>query len=163
VLPTIRPVRPEEYDAVADLTAGVYLSEGYGSPAYEAALRDVAGRAESADSLVAVLDDRVVGAVTLSTYGGQWAERAAPGEAEIRMLVVDPAARGTGVGEALVRACLERAEQHGCSRMRLSTEPTMTAAHRLYERLGFLRTPSRDWSPVEGVTLLTYALELRRT
>jgi ribosomal protein S18 acetylase RimI-like enzyme len=60
-----------------------------------------------------------------------------------------------------VRACIERAQQQGCSLVRLSTEQTMASAHRLYERLGFLRTPSRDWSPVEGVTLLTYALELR--
>jgi hypothetical protein len=36
----------------------------------------------------------------------------------------------------------------------------MTAAHRLYERLGFTRTPSFDWSPIPGLQLRTYALPL---
>ena len=36
----------------------------------------------------------------------------------------------------------------------------MTAAHRLYERLGFVRTPTFDWSPVPGLLLRTYALPL---
>jgi hypothetical protein len=61
-----------------------------------------------------------------------------------------------------VRACLERAEQDGCTRVRLSSQEDMTAAHRLYERLGFVRTPERDWSPVPGLRLRTYALELSR-
>ena len=44
--------------------------------------------------------------------------------------------------------------------MVLSTDPRMTAAHRLYERLGFTRLPERDWTPVRGVDLLVYALDL---
>jgi hypothetical protein len=36
----------------------------------------------------------------------------------------------------------------------------MTAAHRIYERLGFTRIPERDWSPVPGVDLLAYRLDL---
>ena len=158
--PTIRAIVPAEYAAVAELTAATYRAEGYGSPEYEPALRDVASRDASADVLVAVLDGRVVGAVTVATRGGPWSERAAPGEAEIRMLVVDPAARGTGTGTALVVACVERARAAGCTAVRLSTEPEMTVAHRLYERLGFTRTPQRDWEPVPGVFLLTYVLRL---
>ena len=46
------------------------------------------------------------------------------------------------------------------SAVRLSTQAEMKAAHRIYERLGFLRTPERDWSPVPGVDLLTYVLPL---
>ena len=42
--------------------------------------------------------------------------------------------------------------------MVLSTDPRMTAAHRLYERLGFRRLPERDWTPVPGIDLLVYAL-----
>jgi hypothetical protein len=37
----------------------------------------------------------------------------------------------------------------------------MTAAHRLYERLGFHRLPERDWSPVPGVDLLVYARDIQ--
>lgn len=36
----------------------------------------------------------------------------------------------------------------------------MHAAHRIYQRLGFLRTPERDWQAEPGVELLTYALAL---
>ena len=158
--PQIRAVRPEEYDAVAELTARVYLDEGYGSPEYEPRLRDVAGRDAAAHVLVAVLDGRIVGAVTLAPHGSDWAEAAQPGEAVIRMLAVHPDVRGAGTGEALVRACIDLARRLDCRLIRLSTEPTMTVAHRLYERLGFTRTPADDWEPVPGVTLLGYRLEL---
>ena len=156
----IRAVRPAEYDAVGELTARVYLDEGYGSPQYEARLRDVAGRDASAHVLVAVLDERVIGAVTLAPYGSDWAEAAEPGNAVIRMLAVSPDARGAGTGEALVRACVDLARAEKCVRIKLSTEPTMTAAHRLYDRIGFVRAPSDDWEPVPGVTLLGYRLDL---
>ena len=158
--PEIRAVRQDEYDAVGELTARVYLDEGYGSPEYEGRLRDVAGRDASAHVLVAALDDRIVGAVTLAPYGSDWAEAAEPGDAVIRMLGVHPEARGSGTGEALVRACLDLAHAEGCTRIKLSTETTMTVAHRLYERLGFVRTPADDWEPVPGVTLLGYRMQL---
>lgn len=35
----------------------------------------------------------------------------------------------------------------------------MRGAHRIYGRLGFVRTPERDWYPIEGLSLLTYRLE----
>jgi hypothetical protein len=38
----------------------------------------------------------------------------------------------------------------------------MTAAHRLYESLGFVRDPARDWAPVPGVDLLAYRLDVLR-
>ncbi|MCZ2859682.1 GNAT family N-acetyltransferase [Blastococcus sp. VKM Ac-2987] len=76
------------------------------------------------------------------------------------MLVVDPAAQGRGVGAALVSACLERARRAGKRRVVISTGTRMTAAHRLYERLGFTRLPERDWSPVPGIDLLVYTRDV---
>src|SRR5919108_680696 len=76
---------------------------------------------------------------------------AGAGEAEFRMLAVSPMARGRGLGEALVRLCIDRAREDACTTLRLSTEPVMHAAHRIYRRLGFVRTPDRDWSPAKGV------------
>jgi ribosomal protein S18 acetylase RimI-like enzyme len=61
------------------------------------------------------------------------------------------------VGELLVRECLARARAAGKRRMVLSTDPSMRAAHRLYERLGFTRLPERDWSPLPGIHLRVYA------
>jgi ribosomal protein S18 acetylase RimI-like enzyme len=153
-------VRPDQHDEVAELTARVYVGEGFSSPGYEPELRDVAGRAATATVLVAARDNRVVGAVTVATRGGRSTNIAAPGEAEIRMLAVEPGERGRGTGEALVHACLDRARADGCVLVRLSSQEDMTAAHRLYERLGFVRTPSYDWSPIPGLHLRTYALPL---
>jgi len=157
---TVRSATPLDHAAVAELTAAVYRGEGFSSADYEPALRDVGSRAASATVLVAELDGRLVGAVTVATRGGEWAEQAVPGEAVIRMLVVAAQARGSGAGEALVRACLDLARDDGCTLVRLSSQEDMTAAHRLYERLGFVRTPSFDWSPVPGLFLRTYALPL---
>lgn len=157
---TVRPAQPDDHAAVADLTAGVYRGEGYSSASYEPALRAVASRAASASVLLAEVDGRLAGAVTVATRGGEWAEQSAPGEAVIRMLVVSAQARGHGVGAALVRACLDAARADGCTMVRLSSQEDMRAAHRLYERLGFVRTPSHDWSPVPELFLRTYALPL---
>ena len=145
---------------MAELTASVYRGEGLSSADYEPALRAVASRAASATVLVGEVDGRLVGAVTVATRGGEWAEQSLPGEAVIRMLVVGAEARGSGAGEALVRAGLEVAREDGCTLVRLSSQEEMTSAHRLYERLGFVRTPSFDWYPVPRLFLRTYALPL---
>ncbi len=157
---TVRRARPADHAAVAELTASVYRGVGYSSADYEPQLRDVGSRAATATVLVAETGERLVGAVTVATRGGEWAEQSVPGEAVIRMLVVAADARGSGAGEALVRACLDTAREDGCTLVRLSSQEDMTAAHRLYERLGFVRTPSHDWSPVPGLHLRTYALPL---
>lgn len=156
----VRPVEPHEHGVVADLTATVYLEEGYATPRYEVALRDVASRVRTATVLVAVDGGRVVGAITVATLGGPWAEQAVAGEAVVRMLVVAAEGRGRGAGDALVTAALDAARADGCTLVRLSSQPEMTAAHRLYERRGFTRTPSLDWSPEPGVDLLAFSLPL---
>lgn len=157
---TIAQIRPDQLDAVGELTVGVYVGEGLSNPEYVPQLRDAASRAASATVLVAEQDGAVVGAVTVATRGGEWAEQAVPGEAVIRMLVVDPAARGAGIGQALVRACLDRARADGCTVVRLSSQEEMRAAHRIYEDLGFVRTPGFDWYPIPDLFLRTYALPL---
>ena len=162
----VPPVRvetagPADHARIAELTVGVYRSEGYGSPAYERQLADVAGRAERSTLLVARDGDgRVVGSVALVLDGELGEVLVAPDEAGFRMLVVDPAVRGGGVGELLVTECMTRARLAGKRRMVISTEPGMGAAHRLYGRLGFTRLPERDWSPQPGIALLVYARDL---
>ncbi|TXS53416.1 GNAT family N-acetyltransferase [Streptomyces sp. uw30] len=164
----IRPAAPGEFDALGEITARAYLHDGlldFGeSDEYLGELRDVAKRAAAAEVLAAVADGRLLGGVTFVPSGGPMADLAGSGEAEIRMLAVDRAARGRGVGEALVRACVDRARTtEGCVRIVLSTQSTMHSAHRIYERLGFVRTPERDWNPIphlDDITLLTYELTL---
>lgn len=52
-------------------------------------------------------------------------------------VVVDGAERSKGYGEALIRYCLDRAQEAGCTRLSLTTDMRRTDAHRFYERLGF--------------------------
>lgn len=152
---------PADFPAVAELTVGVYLGEGLASEGYAEQLADVEGRAGRAELLV-VRDDagRVVGSLALVLEGDFGEVTESDDEASFRMLAVSRSVRGSGVGEALVRICLDRARVAGKRRVVISTDPRMAAAHRLYERLGFRRLPARDWSPVPGVDLLVYALEL---
>ncbi len=159
-VPVVGPATRADFDRIRELTVGVYRDEELASTQYLAELGDVEGRAGRSQLLVARLDGRVVGSVALVLDGDFGEVTAGPAEAAFRMLVVDPAARGAGVGELLVTTCLDRARAAGKASMVLSTDPRMTAAHRLYERLGFRRLPGRDWSPVPGVDLLVYALGL---
>ena len=92
--------------------------------------------------------------------GSRFRELAGDDEGEFRMLAVDPSAQGRGVGELLARHVVERSRTAGHRAVALSSLPDMHAAHRLYGRLGFRRTPERDWSPVPGVSLVAFRLEL---
>lgn len=112
--------------------------------------------------LVAVLGDgRLVGGVTFAAPGSPLCDIARADEAEFRMPAVAREGRGRGAGEALVRACVDRSRAvGGVRRLVLSTTPDMLGAHRIYERLGFVRSPERDWAPVPDLSLLTYGLAL---
>lgn len=161
----IRPARADELDEAGRITAEAFIADGHTSPdgTYAPKLRDARSRAVAAEVLVAVdpsADDTLLGCVTFAPPGSPWGDIARDGEAEFRMLAVDPAARGRGTGEALVLACVERARALGVERLVMSTSQSMLRAHRIYERLGFRRTPDRDWAPIPGVDLITYTLSL---
>jgi ribosomal protein S18 acetylase RimI-like enzyme len=159
----IRPARAGELKAVGELTLAAYsaeqvLAEGVG---YASELVDAARRAELAELLVAVNGDgTLVGTVTIVRPGTPFAELSREGELEFRMLGVRPSATGRGIGEALTRAVIERAREVGVARVVLCSMLTMERAHRLYERLGFVRMPERDWEPHPGITLIAYRLEV---
>jgi ribosomal protein S18 acetylase RimI-like enzyme len=161
---TVRRARPDELDEVGAITVEAYLEDGFLDPDddYRAELADARRRAEEAEVWVAVQDDQVLGAVTYCTSGTSFAELARPGEGEFRMLAVSAKARRRGVARALVLRCVERSQELGHDALVLSSMAEMSAAHRLYQRLGFQRVPDRDWSPVPGVDLLAFTLPLAR-
>jgi ribosomal protein S18 acetylase RimI-like enzyme len=158
---SVEPARPEEHARIAELTVSVYVDGDLASEGYTPQLADVAGRAARSDLLVVRdAEGHVVGSVALVLAGDFGEVTTSDEEAAFRMLVVDPAARGQGIGELLVSTCLDRARAAGKRRMVISTDPRMTAAHRLYERQGFTRLPERDWSPMPGTELMVYTLDL---
>jgi ribosomal protein S18 acetylase RimI-like enzyme len=88
--------------------------------------------------------DTLVGALSLSFH------RVPTGlKATIEDVVVDEAARGQGVGEALVRAAQEAAAAAEAVSIALTSRPEREAANRLYRRLGFeqRRTNVYIWCP----------------
>jgi ribosomal protein S18 acetylase RimI-like enzyme len=159
----VRLARPGDYARIGELTVEVYVRGGLISAdsSYVSTLADAADRAAKAELLVAEVGGEIAGAVAYCPPGSPYAELAGPDEGEFRMLAVLERARGTGIGRALVQACVERAREAGLAGLRLSTQSNMHTAHRMYERMGFIRTPDRDWSPVPSVDLVTYALALR--
>ena len=81
---------------------------------------------------VARVDGRIVGSLTLVLY------RIPTGlKAWIEDVVVDDAARGHGVGEALNQAALDEARRRGVKGVSLTSRPSREAANRLYQRIGF--------------------------
>jgi DNA-binding MarR family transcriptional regulator/GNAT superfamily N-acetyltransferase len=60
-----------------------------------------------------------------------------PGSAQLRMLYVEPEARGRGIGKQLVDACVAFARDAGYDRMRLWTHSIQSAARRRYAAAGF--------------------------
>ncbi|QGN47029.1 GNAT family N-acetyltransferase [Micromonospora sp. WMMD558] len=161
----VRSAGPADFAAVARLTVAAYEADGQlkGETGYGAVLADVATRAAHGDVLVAVdpVTDAVLGSVTFVLPGSRYAELSGPGEAEFRMLAVDPAAQGRGVGAALVDACVARATGSGCSAVVICVRDGHAAsAQRLYRRRGFVRVPEKDWSPLAGVDLLALRLDL---
>jgi len=90
--------------------------------------------------LLARLDGRIVGSLTLATY------RIPTGiKAWIEDVVVDESARGHGVGESLSRAAIEEARRRGAKDVNLTSRPSREAANRLYERIGFEARQTNVW------------------
>jgi ribosomal protein S18 acetylase RimI-like enzyme len=162
---TVRPARADDLARIGALTVEAYVVDGFVTEddGYAEHLRDAASRAREAEVYVAALPgrpDTVAGTVTFCPEGSPWCEVAGPGEGEFRMLAVAPEARRQGVAEALVSVCVERATELGYRAVVLSSLPAQRPAQRLYERLGFRRTPDLDWSPQPGVDLLAFRLDL---
>src|SRR5882724_3119091 len=115
---TIRPARPEEYDALGKMLVAAYaalpgMPPPDEQPDYYAMLANVGGRAAKPALTVFV--------------------------------AVDDAYRGKGVGKELTRFCIERARAIGKNRLVLHTTRVMQAAWAMYEGLGFVRFPDIDF------------------
>jgi GNAT superfamily N-acetyltransferase len=84
---------------------------------------------------IAELDGEPVGSVML-------VKDEAPGTARIRLLIVDPKARGLGLGMRLTEECVKFARAVGYKKITLWTHSILTAARHCYENAGFKLTSS---------------------
>ncbi len=82
---------------------------------------------------------------------------------EMKRLYVRPAARGLGIGAALVGAIIKSAQELGYAEMKLDTLPSMAEAFALYKRFGFVEIPAYYHTPVPGTVYLGKPLSLPPT
>ena len=164
---SIRDARADERATIRDLTLAAYAEYAtIMTPTAWAALRQavLAGlEAEGAvERIVAEQDGALLGSVMLyspaaNAYGDVVAGVGWP---ELRLLAVAPAARGQGVGAALVGECMRRAQHAGASALGLHTSESLQAAIRMYERMGFVRAPAGDFHPSGAELVMAYRVTL---
>jgi GNAT superfamily N-acetyltransferase len=111
---TLRLAAPSDFPEVRRITQDAYLQAGHftADHPYMSVLEDVEHRAEHAQVWVAEAAGKVVAAVTLTFAGQPYSEIARDGELEFRMLAVDPAHQGGGVGRAVVRGVRATPARH---------------------------------------------------
>ena len=80
------------------------------------------------------------------------------GIGEVKRLYVRPAARGTGLGRALVESVVTHARDIGYRELRLDTADWMRDAVRLYARLGFRECSPYYHNPMPGVVYMSLVL-----
>lgn len=164
----IRDARADERPIIRDITLAAY--SGYAEimePSAWALLRDAVVSGLEADDkaqrIVAVnAEDEVVGSVMLyppASEAYSFADATLPWP-ELRLLAVPAHQRGRGIGEALVAECVRRAREMGATELGLHTSRSMTTARRMYQRLGFLRVPERDFQPPGAELVEGYRLPL---
>jgi GNAT superfamily N-acetyltransferase len=133
----LRPHRVGDMGWVVHLE-GVGYAEQYGWDAtFEALVAKIAGEfitnfnPARERCWIAEIDGQSVGHIFLVKHPTR------PGTAKLRLLFVEPCARGTGLGEALVNECLRFARSAGYKKVVLWTQSNLTAAIRIYAKAGF--------------------------
>jgi len=127
-------------------------------PAMVADIGAMSHLAEAGEIIVAETDGHISGAVAYIPPHQPKADYFDPEWPAIRMLVVDPAYRGAGIGRALTEACIDRARRDRSREIALHTSPIMTIAMPMYRRMGFRFV--RDTAPIHGVVYGVYVNNL---
>ena len=155
----LREPRPGDMGRVVQLHGELYASEfGYDST-FEALVADIAAQfVRNFDPAkercwIAELDGEVVGSVFLV--------KKSKTVAKLRLLVLDPKARGQGLGRRLTQACIQFARARGYRKIVLWTQSHLTAARAIYERENFvLKEKEKHFSFGKRLVAETWELDL---
>jgi len=100
--------------------------------------------------LLAIDDEEPAGCIALRPF--------AAGTGEMKRLYIRASHRGRGLGRLLTEALLDEARAIGYEAIVLDTLPSMAAAHKLYESLGFTETDAYRFNPVSGTKFMRLSL-----
>ena len=156
----LRPPKPEDIDWVVRRHRQLYVEEyGFGETFAELVAKAAAEFARDFDPArergwIAERDGENVGCVVLV--------RGTDEVAKLRLLLVEPSARGLGIGARLVDECIDFARQAGYRTITLFTNEVLDAARRIYAAKGFRMTHRERQDEVFGHTFVaeTWDLEL---
>jgi DNA-binding MarR family transcriptional regulator/GNAT superfamily N-acetyltransferase len=132
----LRPLQIGDLGWITHRQAVLYQGEYGWDWTYEGLVSQILGDfaahydADRDDAWVAESRGNVAGSVFLMKTDD-------PAMAKLRLLYVEPSARGLGVGTRLVRTCIERARALGYRKLTLWTNDVLISARRIYETAGF--------------------------
>ena len=135
---TLRDRQPGDIGSIVSLHGSLYAREYGWSDEFEAFVAEIGAEfirkydPDWEQCWVAELDGKVVGSVVVVKESKK--------VAKLRLLIVDPEARGLGNGKRLVDECVQFARRRGYRRMTLWTNSILDAARSIYEKAGFERT-----------------------
>jgi DNA-binding MarR family transcriptional regulator/GNAT superfamily N-acetyltransferase len=157
---TLRPHRPGDMGWIIQRHGALYAQEYGWDESFEALVAEIAAafikrrdpRRERC--WIAELDGERVGSV--------FVVRKSKTVAKLRLLLVEPRARGYGIGRRLVDECVRFARAAGYRTLTLWTQSELTAARRLYQQAGFERVEIRhhDSFGKKGLVAETWNLHL---
>jgi DNA-binding MarR family transcriptional regulator/GNAT superfamily N-acetyltransferase len=144
----LRPHRPGDMGWLVSRHGALYAQEYQWDMRFEALVAHIAADfIERFDPKreacwIAERDGANVGCVCLVQARDDSTHELLPGIAQLRLLLVEPAARGLGLGKRLVGECTRFAREAGYRRIRLWTNSVLTSARAIYEREGYVLTAS---------------------
>lgn len=140
----LRAPRPGDIGWIVTRHGAIYAQEYGWNLEFEGLVAQIAGQfvqrfdAGREACWIAEHEGRNIGCVVLVQARDEASDEPEPGVAQLRLLLVEPFARGLGVGARLVAECERFARQSGYRRIRLWTQANLAAARAIYGKAGYL-------------------------